>query len=158
MINTDRLTLYPLNHKELKLLTNNLSEFEHKFNWKYAATPIEGIYLSILRNQIDRTKNEEFFEFNTFWLVIYNNVIIGATCFKGIKDNSVEIGYGLGEKYEGQGFMTEAVKALCHFAFSKVENIIAFCDKDNIKSIKLLERVGFKFIEEQEELLYEFKK
>ena len=158
MIKTDRLTIYPLNWQDLKLLIDNTREFEKKYNCKYDATPLTGIYFSILRNQIEITKKEEFFEFNTFWLVIHNDIVIGAACFKGIKDDSVEIGYGLGEKYTGQGFMTETVKAMCEFAFKKVNNIIAFCDKDNAKSINLLKRVGFEFIEEQEELLFKLKK
>jgi 8-oxo-dGTP diphosphatase len=61
----------------------------------------------------------------------------------GLED---EIGYWLGVDYWGQGFMTEAVKALLHFAFVtlKLEKIIGSAKEINIASRKIFEHMGFR--------------
>lgn len=71
---------------------------------------------------------------------------IGDACFKGpAKNYSVEIGYGIGKEYQGNGYMTEAVKALTDWAFLQ-ENVYfveAETAPDNIPSKRVLEKLGF---------------
>ena len=57
-----------------------------------------------------------------------------------------EIGYALTPKYWGKGFMTETLKTLIKFGFDKINfhSIEANVNPDNISSIKLLEKIGFK--------------
>lgn len=57
----------------------------------------------------------------------------------------VETGFELMEKYNGMGYMQEAVEAIIEFAWQimKVERIIAVVYKKNEKCIKLLERLRF---------------
>jgi RimJ/RimL family protein N-acetyltransferase len=61
-------------------------------------------------------------------------------------DYQIEIGYTLSPEYQGNGYALEAVKAVMKFAFTdlKKHRIIASVDPDNIQSIKLLERIGFR--------------
>lgn len=61
-------------------------------------------------------------------------------------DYQIEIGYTLSPEYQGNGYALEAVKAVMNFAFTdlKKHRIIASVDPDNIQSIKLLERIGFR--------------
>jgi ribosomal-protein-alanine N-acetyltransferase len=56
-----------------------------------------------------------------------------------------EIGYGLHPQYHGKGLMQEAIAAIIDFGFNEIglHSIEANVDKDNVASIKLLERNKF---------------
>ena len=56
-----------------------------------------------------------------------------------------ELGYWLGEDYQGKGVMSEAVNAVLGFAFSKLKlnRIEAHVFTENIPSAKLLYKFGF---------------
>lgn len=74
--------------------------------------------------------------------------IIGTCGFHNWeKEHSrAEIGYELTPEYWQKGIMTEVIRAVLDFGFSKLElnRIEAFIDRDNISSKKLLEKTGFK--------------
>jgi ribosomal-protein-alanine N-acetyltransferase len=59
---------------------------------------------------------------------------------------SGHIGYWIGQRHAGKGLMTEAVKVLSRFAFGtlKLHRIEAACIPDNIRSIRVLEKAGFR--------------
>ena len=64
---------------------------------------------------------------------------------RGVAQNA-QIGYWLGERFVGQGFMSEAVRLVCEFAFSRsgLHRLEAACIPGNSRSIRLLERNGFR--------------
>lgn len=71
---------------------------------------------------------------------------IGELCFKGIDDNGVsEIGYGISDEYQNQGYATEAVKTVVKWAFQNknVTAIEAETQRDNTASKRVLEKCGF---------------
>lgn len=72
---------------------------------------------------------------------------VGTVGFKGpVKSYSVEIGYGIMEGYEGNGYAAEAAKALIEWAFAQ-ENVFfveAETAPDNASSMKVLEKLSFK--------------
>ena len=71
---------------------------------------------------------------------------IGELCFKGIgEDGSVEIGYGIAENHRGHGYATEAVTAAVSWALAQkaVKSVTAEVDRDNIASVRVLEKSGF---------------
>ena len=74
--------------------------------------------------------------------------MVGSADFKDLPDSGglVEIGYGLGREYEGRGYMTEAVCAMCRWAISQdnVRHVTAETDLDGLASQKLLLRCGFR--------------
>ncbi|MCI4677780.1 GNAT family N-acetyltransferase [Rhodoblastus acidophilus] len=55
------------------------------------------------------------------------------------------LGYWMGEKYAGKGFMTKAVRALLRHAFLEMglHRVEAACAPENERSRRLLERLGF---------------
>jgi len=57
----------------------------------------------------------------------------------------IEIGYSVKEEYRSQGYMTEAVNAMCDWALAqpKVYGMIAGVKDDNPASIRVLEKCGF---------------
>lgn len=59
--------------------------------------------------------------------------------------NNTEVGYSILKKFWRQGVVTECIKEIEKFAFEKLNmnRIIAMIDKNNIPSIKLVEKLGF---------------
>jgi len=57
-----------------------------------------------------------------------------------------EIGYTFSPEYQGQGYASEAVRAVINYLFVKLNKhrITGSVDPDNLKSIKLLENLGFR--------------
>ena len=82
------------------------------------------------------------------WLTIHTveRTVIGDTGFKGKPggEGTVEIGYSVLPAYRGQGFATEAARALVDWALAQrdVRRIIAECSPDNVASIRVLEKLG----------------
>lgn len=71
------------------------------------------------------------------------------------KDNhgDLELGYRLHQKFWNKGYATELAKAICDFAFNKfpeLTRIVAVTDPDNIASQRVLEKVGFKYLQNVE--------
>ena len=83
------------------------------------------------------------------WLVISqaDGNIIGDIGFKGqpSANKDVEIGYGLLERYQNNGYATEAVGALVDWALSRpdVATVFAETTVTNRASIRVLEKIGF---------------
>ena len=84
------------------------------------------------------------------------------------KDKKVaELGYELSRKYQGMGYMTEAVKQVINFAFetNKMDSLFAYTHHLNTRSVELLKRLNFKFVrlesatkEESAKLVFSLKK
>jgi ribosomal-protein-alanine N-acetyltransferase len=55
------------------------------------------------------------------------------------------IGYWMGERFAGRGYMVEAVRLVAEYAFAtlRLHRIEAACIPDNQRSIRVLEKVGF---------------
>jgi len=84
------------------------------------------------------------------WLVIEvkTDKVVGDIGFKG-KPNElavVEVGYGILPHAQNKGYATEAMEALCDWAFrtGQVKKILADCMRDNLPSIRVLEKLGMK--------------
>ena len=108
--------------------------------------------------------DKENYVWHTFWLIITktDRIAVGSADFKDIPDKNgeVEIGYGLGEKHTEKGYMTEAVRAMCKWAFESalVKSIVAETETDNEPSKRLLTRCGFKKYLEGETLWWRLNK
>jgi RimJ/RimL family protein N-acetyltransferase len=159
MIETERLSLMPLTAHQLRLWIENISALEKDLNCTYQGEPLAGMFLGFLKEQLEIVaKYEATYLYHSFWLILRktDRVVIGSTCFKGNANdnNEVEIGYGLGKEFEGNGYMTEAVKAICGWALEQeaVSHVIAETDADNYKSQQILERCGFSCYEKADTL------
>lgn len=84
-----------------------------------------------------------------YWAIALkdNPKLIGSICLWNFSEDhkTAEVGYELYPKYQGQGMMSEALKAVLEFGFySAGFNIIeAFTHKDNLDSKNLLLKYGF---------------
>jgi ribosomal-protein-alanine N-acetyltransferase len=73
-----------------------------------------------------------------------------GTCAYGSwhqEHNRAEIGYVLSRRYWGQGYTTEAVRAIVGFGFQVMglNRIEARCEVPNIASARVMEKVGMQF-------------
>jgi ribosomal-protein-alanine N-acetyltransferase len=77
-----------------------------------------------------------------------NNTLVGELMFRYIPELSgiAEIGYGLYQNYQGQGYAFEATQGLIKYAFEHlaVHKISAGCGINNIASYKLMEKLNMK--------------
>ncbi|MEG0751985.1 MAG: GNAT family N-acetyltransferase [Oscillospiraceae bacterium] len=149
-IETERLELIVLNARRLKLWVDELPTLERELCCHYKAEPLEGFFLEIVRGQLEITESEpNNYMWHSFWLMIRKSdrVVVGSLDFKKAPDSSgnVEIGYGLGRQFESNGYMSEAVKAICAWAFAQqgVAHVTAETEIDGYASQRVLRRCGF---------------
>ena len=96
----------------------------------------------------------------TAWQLITKESVklVGEAGFKGPPARGeLEIGYGTRAPYRGRGYMSEAVEALCRFAFVQtVFRIVSVCAatrKDNYASQRVLLNCGFEHAGDRGRLL-----
>jgi len=151
-IETNRLVLKCIDHSDRDFI---FGEFQDGFinRYLYDAEPMTAI-----------SQADELINFYTMaeprkqnrWILIdkTTNTKLG-TCGYHLwnHDNKeVEIGFDLLEQYNGRGYMLEAAEAIIEFAREKmkVEKINAIVYIENTSCIKLLERLGFIKVGEEE--------
>jgi len=103
------------------------------------------LYLDKIDRMID--KNEAI-----LWSIVIKgtNEYIGGICLWNISDDKAqaEIGYDLLPEFRSKGYIQEAIQCVINYAFEilKLDKIVAEeVHSENIKSIKVLEKSGFKF-------------
>ena len=74
------------------------------------------------------------------------NELMGVIDVINFHDDIPEIGYCLAKKYWGKGYMSEAVRAMVRHVFHLGYNEILACmHEENIGSIRVITRCGFRF-------------
>lgn len=137
--------------KTARLIIRNFTQNDHNDLFEYLSDketyiyePGEPISLQEAITLCDeRSKNDHFLA------VQLKDTVIGHIYFCQIEPQKLmtwEIGYIFNKKFHGNGFATEAVKAVIEYGFYErnVHKIIAHCSPDNVPSWKLLERVNMK--------------
>lgn len=136
VVKTKRLNLYPLSDAKM----NALLEAEVDMVMKQAYSemisgckqyPEQRIWYAIWNMQLNDLTGKS----------------VGDFSFKGLNANGVvEIGYGVKKEYEGQGYMTEAVRAIAKWASEQagVKDVEAETESDNKASQRVLEKAGFR--------------
>jgi [ribosomal protein S5]-alanine N-acetyltransferase len=152
-LDTPRLTL--LAHPPEQIL--GLIEHPERFEEQFALTPADGLrgfyvsgevsptWLEALRNSAGQGPDPWRFG---FWIVEKaTGQIVGGAGFKGAPDGDgmVEIAYGVVPSREGQGYATEAARALIHFATAdaRVKTIRAHTLPEPNASTRVLAKCGF---------------
>ncbi len=71
--------------------------------------------------------------------------LVGRINQISIAEDSAEIGYRIGQRFQGKGYATQALKQLLHLisANSKTKKMVAGCSADNLASQKVLINNGF---------------
>ena len=100
-----------------------------------------------LRRQVEDMARDESFAFLVFDAA--TDALIGGLTLGGIRRGVAQaatLGYWMGERYAGRGRMTRAVAAATRYGFStlRLHRIEAACLPENVASMTLLERNGFR--------------
>ena len=165
-LQTERLLVIALDMEQLRLLLEDIKEFEKKLNVKYYGEPIEGDILDFAKSQYQKILNSKgIYKWHTFWQfkLKSENIIVGSASFKGSPNEygDVDIGYSTNVLYQNKGYTTEAVIELCNWALTEknVFRVIAETEKDNIPSQRVLEKCGMqKYKENDESFWWELKR
>lgn len=165
-LHTDRLVLFPLTAGQMRLLLSDPQKLESQLGYPISRSMVSktvrraaGVKLSEMRRlpEVD-------WIWITYWLLVIDikqeePFGAGLIGFKGRPDGNriVEIGYGIDEKYRGQGYMTEGVQALITWAFEHpvgLRAISAQTRRYNIASGRVLEKVGMSIYSESDSTLF----
>jgi ribosomal-protein-serine acetyltransferase len=80
--------------------------------------------------------------------ILYKGKIVGAIDLHRMSQTNkkASIGYWLDYEHYGKGIVNKTLLALCKYAFENLQlnKLIILCDKENIKSINVAKRAGFK--------------
>lgn len=155
-LNSQRLTLIPLNLKQLQLLAQSRTLFEQSLDLEAFGLQIsEAAFVEEFQNALHTwiipkvTENEADYQWFTTWQIIHriDNRAVGAIGVGGLPNEQGEalIGYFTDARYEGQGIMTEAVQTLLPWIFEhpQVQSVIADTLIDGFGSQKVLQNNGF---------------
>lgn len=82
--------------------------------------------------------------------ITVDNIAIGSIGIfrqSNIHRQTAELGYYIAEEYWGKGIMTEAVRQICEYVFSKSDMIRIYAEPFayNAASCRVLEKVGFQY-------------
>lgn len=99
-----------------------------------------------------RRYREDFSAGTAIAFLIFDNAtgsLVGGITLGHIRHGvaqSGQIGYWMGERYAGKGFMSEAIALVASYAFDtlRLHRIEAACIPDNARSIRVLEKAGFR--------------
>ncbi|MDQ0594181.1 RimJ/RimL family protein N-acetyltransferase [Chryseobacterium ginsenosidimutans] len=143
---TERLLLREITIDDKQAIFDYRSDAQaNKFqNW--IPETLEDVESFIQRN------NKEFNKPESWYQVLITDketkAVIGdvGIHFFGSENLQVELGITLNKKYQGKGYASEALKGVIDFLFNvlKKHRIMASVDPENIDSLNLMERIGFR--------------
>lgn len=150
-LETQRLKLIQLTTKQLHLWLESIPHLTEELECIYPGDMLEGNLKAAVSLQLERAKADSAnAQWHTFWFILrkVDKMVLGAADFKNVPNEAgeVELGYGIGKAFEGQGYMTEAVPALCQWAKTQpgVQVVTAETLVDNADSQGVLKSCGFK--------------
>ncbi len=134
MLNTERLRIYPATQGQMEAMIASEQDED-----------LRKAYTEMLDGCLQHPDQWDWY---AVWMIEKTDgTHIGDLCFKGLRENgNAEIGYGILEAFQGQGYATEAVRAACRWAFlhPDVTALEAETDAGNAASQRVLEKCGFR--------------
>ncbi len=132
MITTERLKIYPADREQTEQLIICESDAE-----------LKQAYTEMLTEALAHPNEWQWY--CPWFIETSNGIRVGDLCFKGVSNESVEIGYGVIDAHQGLGYATEAVTAAVEYALSQPEIscVEAETDPCNLASQRVLEKCGF---------------
>lgn len=110
-LNTERLSILPLNEYNLKLAINDFNEMEQNLGVTITNKNIGDRERDVFKIRLNSVKNNPMnYMWHTTWLIILKseNRIIGHIMLKGYPDKNGEVilGYYMQNDYRCKGYMT----------------------------------------------------
>jgi RimJ/RimL family protein N-acetyltransferase len=142
-IETKRLRLAPFAEEDLETrvklandlqVARNIASMPHPYTRKDAAGWVDG-------HDAARAAGTDF----PFAVSVKGEGLIGSIALNSKEGSMLDLGYWFGRKYWGQGFATEAAKAILHWAERErgIKAVTAGFFADNPASGRVLSKVGF---------------
>lgn len=133
IIETTRLLMYTASQEEMRGIIDSQTD-----------DILKKAYQEMLQGCLDHPGQWDWY---SVWIIEEKDgTRIGDLSFKGLcDDGSVEIGYGIGDEYQGRGYATEAVDAAVLWALQQpgVARVEAETESDNQSSQRVLAKCGF---------------
>jgi len=154
-IKTERLVLRPHRISDLEALWPHVSDPELPKWMSWDAHKKKKGALDFIKSRIKARRNGDAFT----WVILYEGKLCGCIGLddvvgqvRVIRFDMANLGYWLGKKYRRQGIMTEAASAVLAFGFKKLKlhKITVDHAAANIASQKTIEKLGFRYIGEQQ--------
>lgn len=155
-IKTERLVLRPWTEKDAPALFAIAKDPEVGPMGGWQPHKSEGQSKDIIRTVLKKKDN--------FAITLKDGTLIGCAGFlygddanDDLFDDEGELGYWLGRNYWGRGYATEAAQALLRYGFTKrdLSRIIATHYAENTASRHVLDKCGFMFEYEEDDVLQE---
>lgn len=136
LFTTERLSVRKFCPDDYEDLADILSDTEVTYFEPYETFTRE----ACIQEAINFSNSDEFYA------VVLNEKVIGKIYFSDKGFGSYEIGYTFNKDFQGKGFAYESVRGMMKYAFSVlgVRRIFAEIDSRNVKSLKLVERIGMR--------------
>ncbi len=145
ILTTERLTLRQLVvNDEQEIFTLRSDREINKYLDRQVSNTIDDARNFINKVNENINKNDSL-----YWAITLRdrNLLVGTICLFGFSDGNgkCEIGYELLTNFQGQGIMKEAAEKVINYAFNtiKVQKIEASLHRNNLSSIKLLDKFSF---------------
>ena len=132
-LETTRLRVHTASQAEMEKIIDSQTDAE-----------LKKAYQEMLQGCLDYPEQWDWY---AIWVIEEKDgTQVGDLSFKGLAaDGSVEIGYGIDEQFQGQGYATESVKAAVLWALQlpEVVRVEAETDPDTRAAQRVLEKCGF---------------
>ena len=144
----ERIKLIPITIEMIDALLISNEEFLNKFGLINEGDEFlipSPDYLNKIKNKQLEHPEEYPLAVDQLIVIKETNTVIGTIYFKRLPNHGTsEVGYGMNPKYEGHGYMTEALGILLEYG-KKHGICIVFADTlcSNFKSQNVLDRNGF---------------
>ena len=129
--------------KRLKLYAASQGQME-AFIAAQEVDALKAAYTEMLEGCLTHPQQWQWY---AIWMIeCEDGTHVGELCFKGIDESgSTEIGYGIVSEYQGCGYATEAVTAAVNWALAQndIHCVTGEVDRENLASIRVLEKAGF---------------
>ncbi len=144
-LETERLYLRPVSVKDAEILHTEIlgnKERLYYLDWNYSADI--NATKAFVENIISNYQKEFFF----FWLIeeklTRNFIGCVMVCNSDIKRRLAEIEYVAGEKAQGHGYITEALKRVIQYLIQEIGyyRIEGVCNIENTASARVMEKAG----------------
>lgn len=159
-LETERLILIPFTTQICKEILNDDFSILSKMGLKKGKSWPDNDVIETLPKIIHNLSLVESPTGFESWMIIKKETleIIGDLGFKGFnfENENIDLGYGIIKEERKNGYAEEAAKAIINWAFSNeiVKEITARCLPDNLGSIKLLHKLDFIEVKNDNEMLH----
>ena len=161
-IRTEHLRLIALTMAQIEMYRDTPERLEQQLGFPISRDNVTEIVRQAMGMKLSEMADVEsdLHPWYTYWLVVVAAEAFGAGLagFKGMPDpnGEVEISFGIDPAFRGQGYTTEAVRALIAWAFGATacHAISASVKKDNVASNQVLTKAGLHIYRETTDTLY----